>query len=126
MPENSKNFKSNGDFAKGNTIRRPRRPRTAFGQVLDGLMKERKWTIRDLESAIRVDEAKAADAGMIGIVETKRTVISHSHIAMIVRGHYVPREVTMNRLLKPFGYRATTELRIEPIPKEEEKKPLAS
>jgi transcriptional regulator with XRE-family HTH domain len=94
-------------FTRGNTFSsgRPRKPGNALGEILDGLLKEKHWTTRDLEELTRQDEFEGA--------------ISHQYVCLIIRGDRSPKEETLNRLLRPFGYTATQELRVEPIEKTE-------
>jgi transcriptional regulator with XRE-family HTH domain len=84
-----------------------RHPQSPVGEVLDGLLRGKGWSLRDLEAATRQD-------GQPGY-------ISHQHICMIMRGKRNPGERMLNRLLKPFGYRAFMEIRFEPIAENKKK-----
>lgn len=90
----------------GNTAGRKRVVGCAIGEILDDLLTSKGWTTRTLEAITRFDEHKGR--------------VAHQHISEFIRGTTVPSEFTLSRLLKPFGYRAVREIKIEPIPKEEE------
>ena len=87
--------------------RRPVSMGNAIGEVLGGLLKEKGWTFRDLEQKTIEDDLPGR--------------VTHQYISVLVRGVRVPSEQVLNRLLKPFGYRASQELRVEPITEEENK-----
>ena len=84
---------------------RRRKPVGALGEMLDGLLKEKGWTTRDL--------AQKTVETRIGDELPER--IPHQHICRIINGRRNPGERILNRLLRPFGYTALYEVRIQPI-----------
>ena len=77
-----------------------RKVRSPIGEMLDGLLIAKGWTARDLEQATRDDEYPG--------------YVAHQYIYLIMRGKRNPKRRMLNRLLKPFGYKAVEEMRLEP------------
>ena len=75
------------------------------GEILDGLLTSRGWSLRDLENATRSDNLPG--------------YVSHQCIGKVIRGTFTGKRV-LDRLLAPFGYRAIQEVRLEPIERYEE------
>jgi transcriptional regulator with XRE-family HTH domain len=82
-----------------------RKTRSPIGEILDGLMRAKGWTARDLAEAVKNDGQLKA--------------IPHQYIYTIMRGTRNPSKRVLDRLLKPFGYRAVEEIRLEPIPNQD-------
>jgi len=102
---------ASGRLGHGNTVARVgkpklRKPNNPIGEVIDGLLTAKRWSSRDLENATRAD-------GQPGYV-------SHQYISNILRGRISPGDRVLSRLLAPFGYRAVTEIRLEPLSMEAE------
>ncbi len=94
-------------FALGHTGfgTRRRKPVGALGEMLDKLLTEKGWTTRTLSE--KTLETRIGDE----LPER----IPHQHICRIINGRWNPGERVLNRLLRPFGYTARHEVRIEPI-----------